>query len=236
MLRAEWEEDTLAKVHALRPLLRGVKITGFLLAVVSFASFAALQQSRPVGAESFLFQTVQCVLGSVLGKTCESGSAATQLAYSSASGQSSSRSSSGQGQPPQGANQGNGNGKAAPAPPADPQTATDANSFAMPLIDPIEIQSKALNSYAALPDTPLTMADTMQQFQGNSQQVFPYGIRSAASTDAGPVSFVKPSREGWQVLGIAWYWWVLVAVIVMVAVWRVAKVVRRRQGKILLYS
>ncbi|HWT40203.1 MAG TPA: hypothetical protein VN081_02950 [Dongiaceae bacterium] len=229
MLRAGWEEDTLAKVHALRPLLRGVKTTGFLLAVVSFASVAALQQSRPVGAESFLFQTVQCVVGAVLGDTCpqSSGSTGQEATVTSSSRSASSNGSSGNG------GQGQGNGKTSSAPTAGSQPSTGgAGSFATPPIDPAEMQNKALNNYAALPDTPAAITDGMQQFQGASQQVFPYGLRSAASTDTGPASFINPSGEGWQVMGVAWYWWVSGIAAIAAIMWAMtAAAVRRYQYK-----
>ncbi len=198
--------------------LRGVKIYVFILTIVSLSLFVSLIHSQPAKAEGFLSQTVRCVVGGLLGADCRTPSPAptpthtptpvfTPSPTAPAPAASSQAPSQSQSQPVSSSSTGGSTGN---APVASSSNQTQSASIRqttgsqLKRVAPLNVD---LPESPQLPTLPVTNHRTTSEANILSF-VFPYGagFGQADTAAATPVA-IEASKEGWKVLGIAWYWW-----------------------------
>lgn len=168
--------------------------------------------SRPTHAESFLSKAT-CGIFELLGAQCQSVAPSTrQVAPSTPT----SNGQVGQGTPPA----------------TDHQATSADQSAAQPIpanFTPISLPQNSLETVKPLPTDMHSMAVTPSRYATYN---FP------GATDTGDASVLgsttqaplQPSAEGWKVFGIYWYWWVLLAIVVLIG-WRITKDFLRRANR-----
>jgi pyruvate/2-oxoglutarate dehydrogenase complex dihydrolipoamide acyltransferase (E2) component len=189
--------------------LRGVKNYLFILTSISLSLFFSVIPSQPASAEGFLFKTVRCVVGGLLGSDCQTAPTPAPTPAPAPSTPAPAE--------PQ------------PANPSQPQQS--APSATQPQAAPVRKPANTqLNEMAPinidmpqtseLPALPATRRDSVQastiEYAFANRGVFGQNTTSAQTDQPA----FQPSREGWRILGISWYWWAAgIGVIVGVGLW-----------------
>ncbi len=188
-------------------ILRGAKLstkfTAFLFLALSTAFSLALIHPQPVNAEGHLFGKVRCVVRTVFNKDCQNKTQ-QPVAEAPHQGGVTSGGSTNAGQQPG-------------TPPAgSTETAPPVNGAAL---EPIEIPEELQVSYATL-ELPEVVPTTSNRPLNESEYAAyfdtfsPYAVAGAKTTAITENAPVQRSAEGWLVLGVAWYWWLIVGLVV----------------------
>lgn len=176
--------------------LRGVKRSVGALGIIMLSLFITVLFPRPVHAEGFLSQTLRCTLSVLVLKDCRAPqqppapvAPSTPVAPSSPSSQ------------PQ------------HTPQAPPSNSPESSQYSPgqdsqpPLrpfvIDPTEVEA------TPLPVPELPEPAHRQQFTYEppaTYATYRYGMVKGEHIVA-QAAVLEPSREGWHILGYAWYWW-----------------------------
>ena len=197
----------------LRSVKWGVVALGIIMASLSITVLFP----RPAHAEGFLSQTLRCTLEALMWKDCRAPqqpaapimpvapqSPAPQPQQNQPSGPTDTQQSPGQVQP----------GQSGSVEPVQPVT-----------IDPAEVEAAPL----AVPDLPKPAHRQQFTYEPATYATHRYEIVKGEQTVA-QAAVLEPSREGWRVLGLAWYWWGLGAALgAGVIIW-----VRRLKNKRML--
>jgi hypothetical protein len=173
-------------------LPRGMKIISFLLAGLSIALISSASLPQPVHAEGFLSQTVRCLVQTLLFTDCQRQPAPSAPTASPAQTQPS--------EPGASSNSGSPSGSVSKS--ASPQ-------------QPIShVQPPAALQPQTLPD--MTEASPEMYVTPQTLNYVAYfNMYSKYATHQGEGAsnlFIEPSREGWKVAGIAWYWWAVILI------------------------
>lgn len=189
---------------AWRPILRGTKITAFLLGITAMSVVIALVGSRNTHAVS-LFDTLKCTFKFVFILDCDTKQSSTQ---SESQPQPQPQS---QPQPKSAANEVSESSK------PDQLTVTSDQQAAPQAYYPDDDELLSMNEQVLqpvpavpeLPEPPLKLAS----INGNYTDYKLYAYYSSQSAiDANSVKDVplRASSEGWKLFGIAWYWWLII--------------------------
>lgn len=192
-------EQRLGQSH-----LRGAKIGIFLLSVLSVSLLVSTTYSRPASAEGFLYSTLRCTVGLLTGTDCRTAPTP----------QTSPEPTPTPVQPaqPLQANQSEAPSATAPQP--------ESQSVEMPTIQttPIDTTVAALEPITTLPNATHRLP---VQLTNNDYAAYIYlstgSVKGAATIATAPI---EKSGEGWRILTVAWYWWVLgLVTLVTLFVW-----------------
>ncbi|MGH7217840.1 MAG: hypothetical protein ACREGE_00120 [Candidatus Microsaccharimonas sp.] len=204
-------------------ILRGVKVstklTAFLLLALGTASSLAIIHPQPVNAEGYLFGTVRCVVRTVFNRECEKK--APPVAE----------------EPRQDTPTPNGSGTAAPqqqaGTPAGGQQTPAYNSGGGTAVEPIEIPEELLTGYKEF-ELPAARTVTAGERVDESEYTAyfntfsPYAVAGAHTTAAINEAPVQRSAEGWKLFGIAWYWWAIAGLVIVVMIVSGRSILRAR--------
>lgn len=178
-------------MRILRSAQQGTKVAMFLLLALGFSSLVTLSISRSTYAERSLLGTVRCLVRTVLWVKCPTTKPApteqsTAKPETPRQTQSETSASTSEG---------------------SAQSAVDAPM--PPVTDKVELPEKITAPQPTIPkvtDAPgqgerMTNAEYLAYFNTYS----PYAV--AGAHDEAPTVPLQRSAEGWQVFGVAWYWW-----------------------------
>jgi hypothetical protein len=201
-----------------RESLRGVKIYFIILASISLSLFVVLLHPQPAHAEGFLSKTVRCVVGGLLGADCRTvpSLAPTPTPVPTAPAPSAPTE-------PQASQ--SSNASPAPSSQAKAGTVRQPSSAQLKTAEPINIELPDTPEVPVLPATnhrTVSLTNTMSF-------AFPYGTGHGQSDTAAlsaPAAF-EPSQEGWRILGVAWYWWVIGTVLTLGVGLLIRRIIKR---------
>jgi len=170
--------------------LHGVKLYLFILAIISISLIVSVLHSQPAKAEGVLGRTLRCVVGGLLGSECPAPVTQTPAAPVAPAAE-----------PQPAATNSNTN----TAPPVQTQPVAQPGAASTVPLAPIEMAEPVVEA-SELPALPYAthrggiQAEFMNFVMRNSQ------VQPPATGVLGATA-LEPSREGWKILGIAWYWW-----------------------------
>lgn len=180
-------------MRILRDVQPVAKVTLVFLLTLSIATIFTLLSPRAAHAEGFLLPTVRCVVQTLLADGCRTNETTPQAPTTQNTPSSNEQSS-----PP-----------SAPQP-AGP-TSQQGQSTTGPYFEPIpEPQTDTIPDIQAAPSTPLSDASHIDEseYVAYFNTYSRYAVQRA---QAAPQSaeIVQAGPEGWKIMGIAWYWWLI---------------------------
>lgn len=177
--------------HTTATVLRGVKTSLFLLAVIGASTLLSLSSPRPAQAEGLLYG-LTCTVGGLLGRSCERAPESPAPPPPASGGTNNETD-----QPTSG-------GSVSPASPAP-------TTQALPSPDPVELNQELLDEMPAI-----ASADSV-----NSRYTFPahvapvlYTGDTAAVLGQSATGPIEASQHGWKILGVSWVWWLAMIALV----------------------
>jgi len=203
----------------LRGIQKGRKVTLFLFLVLVSASSLVLINSRPSYAESpSLLGTVRCVLRTVLLTECAPSDTPAPLAPTPAPAPSSPS-------PAQSPSSGStANASSAQAATSTPAAGAVAGAQDVALPDTALTNYPNIRSLTPASSTGYALNDSNYLAYFNSYS--PYAL--AAGQEAAASGLVEASADGWKILGVAWYWWVVAAALLVAFITSVRRMILRR--------
>lgn len=175
-----------------------------LLAVCLVSSFAVIQSPRPTHAEGFLYR-VTCVVGNYFLKICRD--APTEQVPAE--------------QPPSSNPSTPANTPAQPNPAPASQQVTAQSVVVTNTSPPLELEEPEPLT-AELPTIPLITdnAPPLVAYQFPSSALLSvYGgaqnDSSVLGADSSETPFLEATPQGWRLMGLLWYWWVLILGVVL---------------------
>lgn len=181
-------------MRILRSAQQGTKVAMFLLLALGLSSLLTLSISRSTYAERSLLGTVRCLVRTVLWVQCP-----TTKPTPTEQGTTK----------PETPQQTQSENPPASTPEKSEQPVLDTPM--PPVAEKVELPEKITAPQPIIPkvtDTPgqgerMTDAEYLAYFNTYS----PYAV--AGAHDEAPTVPLQRSSEGWQVFGVAWYWWVV---------------------------
>ena len=189
--------------------LQGVKFYMFILAIVGIALIVSVLHSQPAKAEGVLGKTVRCVVGGLLlGADCRTPTEQVPVVAPASEPQPAASSNS----------KPNSNTTSSPQPTQQP-TSTTVSQLAP--IENIELTVET----PELPALPSVIHRNPPQFELAGFATV-NNIPGSGTLGVSTLTF-EPSREGWRVFGIPWYWFgVAVVAVFSISVWVKKRYVR----------
>ncbi len=187
--------------------LRSVKISVFALAVLGVSLVSSLGYSRPASAESLLGKTLECVVTLFIPQSCRPA-AAPSNSPAPAPTPAAEPSPAATGNASESAN-----GSVAP-PPASTSTAptTQGVEYTAP---PELKQAEELQAIEKAPELPAAVHHRSFNYEPMAYLAYMYGVKGASTTAAASENeVIESTANGWHILGIAWYWWLVGSAVV----------------------
>lgn len=167
-------------------LLRGNRNIVVVVSAVCVVLISSLIITRPAHAEFFAPKKAVCsILSFVFGSECNS----TGPQQSS-----------------------NNNAKVSPQPGTSP-VPTPQNTQGSPSKTPLPTLDLTVEQQTvSIPDLPPPLMSSQTATRPNASMYasVAYGAgQSASAASKGATSWVRPTSDGWYLLGVAWYWWII---------------------------
>jgi hypothetical protein len=192
-------------------VLRGVKTSLFLLAVIGVSTFLSLSSSRPVQAESLLY-TLRCTVTGLLGDSCTPVTESPTTNPKPTPGEGNTN----PGTTKPGSGGGAGNTSNAPGQGSQPVEAPE----------PIKLGAGLLEEMPGV-----ASAQPVSQGYTYPAHIAPveYPGNDVAILGEATTAPLEASEGGWRILGVSWVWWLSILAALTALVWGIVVVLRRRQ-------
>lgn len=205
-------------------ILRGVglrsKLIMFLVLSLSTASLVTVSAPRPASAEGPLTNTVRCLVRTVLLTSCSPIWTPAPTAPPAAPVAPSPQPPSPEPQPTAPASPGVSSGQTAQVAPRQGIQGDIAQGGAA--LEPIEMPEEIIAKPEEI-KPPVPTYGTNNRIQESDYVAYfnkysPYAVAGAKQQASVAEVPLERSAEGWRILGVAWYWWAIVAVAIVAAI------------------